>query len=314
MPSVATNSNSKPCHINNNIVISHNAVTGSDMSEGNSGCASNKSSVSPETSSITPTQSILSPPQCQKIPRVGAEKSVSFRLSSPPYDVLPGEYKAKSPATTTSSITLPSAASLPVLSSSGQRTNEDSVVHPPSRRYPGLVKDIDCNYKHFPHSLPDEERLRMKANSFRWIDYGFDTTRRFVGENLTKRIDERFHAATSLSRRVSVDGSLLSASSTVNIIRTNNPVHKPVWRQVQWLVGILHDDYDYKLLRRSMPLYLQSLIRSSLCFPHQLLTLPHTPLSQAEAVAVVAQVMDVRMQSEIMFTVRAIIQYCAKRS
>ncbi|KAF2348947.1 Sestrin [Trinorchestia longiramus] len=171
---------------------------------------------------------------------------------------------------------------------------------------PGLQPADDCGYKHFPHHLPDEESPKIRSTFFRWIDYGFDTTRRFLGEAVTGALDERFCAATSLSHCLDARGCAVQPPR-----HRNGACHKPVWRQVQWMCGVLYDDYDYKLLRKTMPLHLQKLIRTATCFPHRLCSVRRSPLSMQDVQLVCSQIMDCRMQCEVLFAVRAMLDYCS---
>ncbi|XP_047472950.1 uncharacterized protein LOC125027862 [Penaeus chinensis] len=110
--------------------------------------------------------------------------------------------------------------------------------------------------------------------------------------------------------------------STAILDQQNNPIPsslmydqtsplpaKALWNYVQWLLGIHHDDCDYNALNKHLDPQLKAFIKTACCFPETLSdsNTMTTNGVQARVVEASVIVMEARLQSELLYALRAIM-------
>ncbi|KAG0716431.1 Sestrin-3 [Chionoecetes opilio] len=189
------------------------------------------------------------------------------------------------------------------------------------RTYAHLTLNSTLTYEDFNGN--DESCIpSFSVHEYNWQDHGYAMCSRLLGE-VGAFLDDRFIAALSATH--TVPQKALPEKTTVN----QQPSHLPesahcdkapaktmpiptkaLWNYVQWLLGIQHDDCDYALLNKHLDPQVKAFVKAACCYP-ETLDAGSRPAASSSTVASLVEtsvvVMEARLQSELLYALRAIM-------
>uniref|UniRef100_A0A0N7ZCN4 Sestrin n=2 Tax=Scylla olivacea TaxID=85551 RepID=A0A0N7ZCN4_SCYOL len=191
------------------------------------------------------------------------------------------------------------------------------------RTYAHLTLNPTLTYEDFNGN--DESCIpSFSVHEYNWQDHGYAMCSRLLGE-VGAFLDERFTSALSATH--TVPQKQLPEKTSVN----QQPSHisesphcdkapaktmpiptKALWNYVQWLLGIQHDDCDYALLNKHLDPQVKAFVKAACCYPETLNdTAGSRPAASSSMVARLVEtsvvVMEARLQSELLYALRAIM-------
>ncbi|KAK3863699.1 hypothetical protein Pcinc_030554 [Petrolisthes cinctipes] len=89
--------------------------------------------------------------------------------------------------------------------------------------------------------------------------------------------------------------------------KTSPVLAKALWNYVQWLLGIHHDDCDYSLLNKHLDPQVKAFVKAACCYPETLTDLATRPSTTPHLAEMSVVVMEARLQSELLYALRAIM-------
>ncbi|KAF0291018.1 Sestrin [Amphibalanus amphitrite] len=143
----------------------------------------------------------------------------------------------------------------------------------------------------------------FRVQDYNWEDHGFSLVNRLYSD-VGYLLDDKFRKAYHLTYQTM--GSFRAVDT--------RPFRRAIWRYIQCLYGIRHDDYDYKMVSELLDRRLKELIKTT-CVSPELLD-STTPLSRvmagfqrSEKIHVVILCLEARLQSELLYALRAVMRY-----
>ncbi|XP_045605758.1 sestrin-2 [Procambarus clarkii] len=200
-------------------------------------------------------------------------------------------------------------------------TTVDGIRHG-VRAYAHLTVNPTLAYEDFNGN--DESRIpSFSVHEYNWQDHGYAMCSRLLGE-VGAFLDERFTSA--LSPTYSLPQKQLSATGTVSqqtnsasgqaqcdkTLSKSMPLPtKALWNYVQWLLGIHHDDCNYAELNKHLDPQVKAFVKAACCYPESLGDTSSNTVStnsiNFKAVETSVVVMEARLQSELLYALRAIM-------
>ncbi|XP_033126312.1 sestrin-1-like isoform X2 [Anneissia japonica] len=142
----------------------------------------------------------------------------------------------------------------------------------------------------------------FRAQDYAWEDHGYSLVNRLYPD-IGPLLDEKFSIAKDL---------------TYNTMGNKQEVDTSLLRQVIWiyihsLFGIRHDDYDYGSVNQLMERSLKTYIKIVTCYPERTTKKDYDNFwrvfKHSEKVHVNIMILEARMQAELLYSLRAIMQY-----
>ncbi|XP_066964698.1 sestrin-2-like [Macrobrachium rosenbergii] len=171
---------------------------------------------------------------------------------------------------------------------------------------------INPSYSYVDAICEDDARIpSFFVQEYNWQDHGYAMCSRLLGD-VGAFFDDRFAAALNIVIPASKDQSQQSG----NVDPLNNTLCGPLlakalWNHVQWLLGIHHDDCDYTDLNKRLDPHVRDFVKKSCCFPETLADSNSSPVTtnsvQTSMVEMSVIVMEARLQSELLYALRAIM-------
>lgn len=88
---------------------------------------------------------------------------------------------------------------------------------------------------------------------------------------------------------------------------------RAVWYYIQTLFGICHDDYDYSVVNQLLERNLKAYMKIVTCYPERVTQQDYDKCMQqfqhSEKVHVNIMLMEARLQSEMLYTLRELAKY-----
>jgi len=169
------------------------------------------------------------------------------------------------------------------------------------------MDDPDFSYLEFNRhhtSTGDGHRVQtFLIQDFSWEDQGYSLASRLYMD-FGSLLDDRFNAAQQL---------------TYNMVGSNTEVDTTVFRRAVWnfihcVYGIRHDDYDYSAVSQLVEKNLRAYIKLVACNPDTVTRADYDSMLtedflQSEKVHMMILTMEARMQSELLYSLRAVSKH-----
>ncbi|XP_075587165.1 sestrin isoform X2 [Dermatophagoides farinae] len=164
------------------------------------------------------------------------------------------------------------------------------------------IDDPEFVYIDFAKRGRTSESSTYRIQDYQWDDQGYSLSN-YLYPDVASFLDEKFKVGYNLT--------YYTLGPKTNI--DTSPFRRAVWNYIQSIYGIRHDDYNYRevniLLERQLKCYIKHLA----CFPQ--LTSRHDFRSvmkgfrASEKVHVIIMVAEARLQAEILYAMRTLMEY-----
>ncbi|XP_068208215.1 sestrin-2 [Palaemon carinicauda] len=171
---------------------------------------------------------------------------------------------------------------------------------------------INPSYSYVDAICEDDARIpSFFVQEYNWQDHGYAMCSRLLGD-VGAFFDDRFAAALNILIPPSKDQPQQSGNvDSLNNTLCGPLLAKALWNHVQWLLGIHHDDCDYTDLNKRLDPHVRDFVKKSCCFPETLADTNSSPVTtnsvQTSMVEMSVIVMEARLQSELLYALRAIM-------
>lgn len=183
------------------------------------------------------------------------------------------------------------------------------VAEAPSQR-PGrdelarFVEDADFAYEDFSRRGEASSVSTFRVQDYSWEDHGFSLVNRLYSD-VGVLLDDKFRTAYHLTYQTM--GSFRAVDTRL--------FRRAVWRYIQCLYGIRHDDYDYAVVNQLLDRRLKSFVKTVCVYPERLepsnehLQRVMDGFQPSEKVHVAILCLEARLQSELLYALRAVMRY-----
>ncbi|GJQ10517.1 hypothetical protein GpartN1_g2308.t1 [Galdieria partita] len=164
--------------------------------------------------------------------------------------------------------------------------------------YPLRHEDFDVNSKTYKI---------FRIHEYNWSDHGYALINAFYEDGeLASLLDTQFETIYQLT-----DNSIgMNTNVDTSIFR------RAIWVYVHRLMGIMHDDYDYRLVNLILKQSLKAFIKKVACKPETISRNDYERMGLAlrpeEKVHIVLLSMEARKQAELLYGLHAIMQWMNK--
>nr|XP_027200066.1 sestrin homolog [Dermatophagoides pteronyssinus] len=165
-----------------------------------------------------------------------------------------------------------------------------------------FIDDPEFCYIDFAKRGRTTDTSTYRIQDYQWDDQGYSLSN-YLFPDIASFLDEKFKVGYNLT--------YYTLGPKTNI--DTSPFRRAVWNYIQSIYGIRHDDYNYRevniLLERQLKCYIKHLA----CFPE--LTPKHDFRSvmkgfrSSEKVHVIIMVAEARLQAEILYAMRTLMEY-----
>jgi len=168
------------------------------------------------------------------------------------------------------------------------------------------VEDTDFTYLDFARQNgtgADGQRVQtFLIQDFTWEDQGYSLADRLYME-VAALLDNKFNIAQQLT--------YYSCGKDTEVDPTT--FRRAMWNFIHCIYGIRHDDYDYSVVSQILEKNLLSYIKVVACYPDTMSRTDYSCLaadfSQSEKVHINIMILEARMQSELLYGLRAISKH-----
>lgn len=170
-----------------------------------------------------------------------------------------------------------------------------------------ILRYMDDPYFRYENFDMRRDLSRMSGSTFSiqdcsWGDHAYSLLNRFYNDVGTM-LDEKFKVAYNLTYYTM--GNKKNVDTTI--------FRRAVWNYIHCVLGIRHDDYNYKEVNELVERNLKSYIKTVCCFPDR--TNKHSykgvirAFRHSERVHVNLMLFEAKMQAELLYALCAIMQY-----
>lgn len=165
-----------------------------------------------------------------------------------------------------------------------------------------LIDDPEYIYQDFTRRGEACEIPTFRIQDYSWDDHAYSLVNRLYSDVGTL-LDEKFKVAYNLTyytmgRKKNVDTSVFRFA---------------VWNYIQCIFGIRHDDYDYREVNELLDRNLKSYIKTVCCYPNRTTKKDYDSVMKdfkhSEKIHVNLMVIEAKLQAELLYALRAIMQY-----
>ncbi|CAG0916073.1 unnamed protein product [Notodromas monacha] len=143
----------------------------------------------------------------------------------------------------------------------------------------------------------------LRIQDCSWEDQGFSLLSRLYSDVSSVYLDDKHRTAYNLT---------YNTLSTIRNVDTSK-FRRAVWNYILCLYGIRHDDYNYQEVNQLLSRELKTFIKRACCCPERLsgddLRYAMAELQYSEKVHVLLMVMEARMEAELLYALRAVMQH-----
>ncbi|XP_037079760.1 sestrin homolog [Pollicipes pollicipes] len=167
-----------------------------------------------------------------------------------------------------------------------------------------FVEDAEFAYEDFSRRGEPHTVSTFRVQDYNWEDHGFSLVNRLYSD-VGVLLDDKFRIAFHLTYQTM--GSFRSVDTRL--------FRRAVWRYIQCLYGIRHDDYDYAVVNQLLDRRLKSFVKTACVYPERLEPsnerLKHVMegFQRSEKVHVAILCLEARLQSELLYALRAVMRY-----
>lgn len=165
-----------------------------------------------------------------------------------------------------------------------------------------FIEDPDFGYQDFAKRGEDSAIPTFRVQDYSWEDHGYSLVNRLYND-IGNFLDDKFKTAYNLTY-YTMGGRRDVDTSTFR---------RAIWNYIQCIYGIRHDDYDYGEVNQLLERPLKTFIKMVCCYPE------HTSrkvsghvmreLDHSEKIHVTLLCLEARLQSELLYALRAIMCY-----
>ncbi|XP_047004584.1 sestrin homolog [Schistocerca americana] len=142
----------------------------------------------------------------------------------------------------------------------------------------------------------------FRVQDYSWDDHGYSLVNRLYND-VGNLLDEKFKTAYNLTYYT------MGCRQDVDTSR----FRRAIWNYIQCMFGIRHDDYDYGEVNQLLERNLKAFIKLACCFPERVTKKDYDKVlrefKHSEKVHVNLMVLEARMQAELLYALRAVMQY-----
>ncbi|XP_050295323.1 sestrin homolog isoform X2 [Anthonomus grandis grandis] len=164
-----------------------------------------------------------------------------------------------------------------------------------------FVDDASFQYQDFAKRTETDIHT-FRVQDYSWDDHGYSTVNRLYNEVGTL-LDSKFMTAKSLTYYT------MGGRTDVDTSR----FRRAIWNYIQALLGIRHDDYDYREIDELVDKPLKSFIKTACCYPERVTKKVYDRVMRefkhSEKVHVNLMVLESRMQAELIYALRTVNRY-----
>jgi len=177
----------------------------------------------------------------------------------------------------------------------------------PRRDLDGLarfVEDAEFAYEDFSRRGGTSSVATFRVQDYSWEDHGFSLVNRLYSD-VGVLLDDKFRMAYDLTYQTM--GSFREVDTGL--------FRRAVWRYIQCLYGIRHDDYDYAVVNQLVDRQLKTFVKTVCVYPERLepcsasLKRVMEGFHRSEKVHVTLLCLEARLQSELLYALRAVMRY-----
>ncbi|CAD6226449.1 GSCOCG00005829001-RA-CDS [Cotesia congregata] len=142
----------------------------------------------------------------------------------------------------------------------------------------------------------------FRTQDYSWDVHGFSLVSRLYNE-VGGLLDEKFKTASTLT---------YYTMGTHDKVDTSH-FRRAIWNYIQCMFGIRHDDYDYNAVNQLLERSLKTFIKNAVCYPERVTKRDYDRVMKefkhSEKVHVNLMILEARMQAELLYALRAIMQH-----
>ncbi|KAL5011045.1 hypothetical protein ScPMuIL_013350 [Solemya velum] len=165
-----------------------------------------------------------------------------------------------------------------------------------------FVDDSEYVYQDFAKRGSVSEIPTFRAQDYSWEDHGFSLANRLYAETGTL-LDDKFRMAYNLTYYTM--GEMVNVDTTA--------FRRAIWNYIHCMYGIRHDDYNYGEVNHLLERSLKAYIKTVTCYPERLTKKDYDNVMKgfkhSEKVHVNLMLLEARMQAELLYALRAVMQY-----
>ncbi|XP_043213480.1 sestrin-2-like isoform X2 [Amphibalanus amphitrite] len=178
---------------------------------------------------------------------------------------------------------------------------------PPRHDIDRFVEDADFAYEDFSRRGEGSSVPTFRVQDYSWEDHGFSLVNRLYSD-VGVLLDDKFRTAYQLTYQTM--GSFRAVDTGL--------FRRAVWRYIQCLYGIRHDDYDYAVVNQLLDRRLKAFVKTMCVYPERLdgaggglrpLSDGMQGFQHSEKVHVAILCLEARLQSELLYALRAVMRY-----
>lgn len=190
-----------------------------------------------------------------------------------------------------------------------EKVESQSAELPPHPHVPSPKKDVlkfvqepEYTYQDFAKRREVSEIPTFRAQEYSWEDHGFSLANRYYTE-IGTLLDEKFNTAYNLTYFTLGDKKNVDTSM----------FRRAVWNYIHCMFGIRHDDYNYSEVNQMLERNLKSFMKTVTCYPERVTKKDYDGVMRefkhSEKVHVNLMLLEARLQGELLYALRAIMQH-----
>ncbi|XP_071865589.1 sestrin isoform X1 [Bombus fervidus] len=165
-----------------------------------------------------------------------------------------------------------------------------------------FIEDPTFIYQDFAKRGQLNDRPTFRVQDYSWDDHGYSLVNRLYND-VGNLLDEKFKTAYNLTYFT------MGTHSSVDTSR----FRRAIWNYIQCMFGIRHDDYDYNEVNQLLERSLKTFIKNAVCYPELVTKRDYDRVMRefkhSEKVHVNLMILEARMQAELLYALRAVMQY-----
>ncbi|KAH3735446.1 sestrin-1-like isoform X2 [Dreissena polymorpha] len=176
------------------------------------------------------------------------------------------------------------------------------IIPAPKRDVLKFVEEPDFVYTDFAKRGTPSKIPSFRVQEYSWEDHGFSMANRYYSE-IGTLLDDKFTCAYNLTYYTM--GDKMNVDTTM--------FRRAVWNYIHCMYGIRHDDYNYAEVNQMLEINLKAYIKTVTCYPERLTKKDYDNVMKefkhSEKVHVNLMLLEARLQGELLYSLRAIMQY-----
>ncbi|XP_014296815.1 sestrin-1 isoform X1 [Microplitis demolitor] len=165
-----------------------------------------------------------------------------------------------------------------------------------------FVREPEYIYQDFAKRGQVNDIPTFRTQDYSWDVHGFSLVSRLYNE-VGGLLDEKFKTAATLT---------YYTMGTHDKVDTSH-FRRAIWNYIQCMFGIRHDDYDYNAVNQLLERSLKTFIKNAVCYPERVTKRDYDRVMKefkhSEKVHVNLMILEARMQAELLYALRAIMQF-----